>query len=765
MSALVGSNRAAQCGSLWALRPVARCRSCVADPWSVCDCVTDQTQTLTSQERLADLDVDQLRQLVGLVEYDGERDPFPVTGWDAVVWVGRQRHPGRALLPARVRHGARRLLRPGDRQPRPPRVRAAQRRRPVRAQGRGRPGQPARRPPPPARRRHRRHRARGARRRPVRRARPRARAPRSSTEPHDVTDEHGTVRIAAIATYGDTRHTLVDRSRYTGPTCPATSPRTRRSARREGAPQRLFQALDHVVGNVELGRMDEWVDFYNRVMGFTNMAEFVGDDIATEYSALMSKVVASGNHRVKFPLNEPAVGKKQVADRRVPRVLRRPRRAAPRAGHQRHPARRVDVLRAKGVEFLATPDSYYNDPELRARIGEVRVPDRGAADARHPGRPRRGRLPAADLHQADRRPADRVLRVHRAARLARLRQGQLQGAVRGDRARAGEARQLLTASVAPPKGLTRERHRGDRRLAVRPGQPAVRRLLGRGRHAAGRGAPRRQRGRPDGALLDERCSPRRRSTRSWPKGPARWAEVRERRSPTWSRRATCPDAALHPLADVELQLPFEVADYVDFYASEHHATNLGRLFRPDAEPLMPNWKHLPVGYHGRAGTVVVSGTDIVRPCGQRKAPDDPAPVFGPSVRLDIEAELGLRGRRRLAAGHAVARGRVRRARLRRGAGQRLVRPRPAGLGVRAARPAPGQVASRRRSRRGWCRSPRCRRPGCRCPARTRAPLPYLRGARGLGPGHRPGRRVERRGGLPAALPRACTGPPPRCSPT
>jgi fumarylacetoacetase len=88
-------------------------------------------------------------------------------------------------------------------------------------------------------------------------------------------------------------------------------------------------------------------------------------------------------------------------------------------------------------------------------------------------------------------------------------------------------------------------------------------------------------------------------------------------------------------------MPFEVADYVDFYASEHHASNLGRLFRPDAEPLLPNWKHLPVGYHGRAGTVVVSGTDIVRPCGQRKAPEEPAPSYGPTRRLDIEAELGF----------------------------------------------------------------------------------------------------------------------------
>ncbi|MEU1558593.1 fumarylacetoacetase [Streptomyces scabiei] len=98
----------------------------------------------------------------------------------------------------------------------------------------------------------------------------------------------------------------------------------------------------------------------------------------------------------------------------------------------------------------------------------------------------------------------------------------------------------------------------------------------------------------------------------------------------------------HALSGVRLHLPFEVADYVDFYASENHARNVGRIFRPDSpDPLTPNWKHLPIGYHGRSGTVVVSGTEVVRPSGQRKAPADPAPVFGPSVRLDIEAEVGF----------------------------------------------------------------------------------------------------------------------------
>jgi len=98
---------------------------------------------------------------------------------------------------------------------------------------------------------------------------------------------------------------------------------------------------------------------------------------------------------------------------------------------------------------------------------------------------------------------------------------------------------------------------------------------------------------------------------------------------------------LIPLAEVTMHLPIEVADYVDFYASENHATNIGRIFRPDGEALTPNWRHLPIGYHGRSGTVVVSGTDITRPMGQRKAPTDAAPVYGPSGKLDIEAELGF----------------------------------------------------------------------------------------------------------------------------
>ncbi|ALE86629.1 MULTISPECIES: fumarylacetoacetase [unclassified Pseudonocardia] len=122
-------------------------------------------------------------------------------------------------------------------------------------------------------------------------------------------------------------------------------------------------------------------------------------------------------------------------------------------------------------------------------------------------------------------------------------------------------------------------------------------------------------------------------------GRDRWAAVRA--AITEAAASDIPERAVHPVAVVTLHLPFTVGDYVDFYASEHHATNLGQLFRPDSEPLTSNWKHLPVGYHGRAGTVVVSGTGIVRPCGQRKAPADDVPTYGPAQRLDIEAELGF----------------------------------------------------------------------------------------------------------------------------
>jgi 4-hydroxyphenylpyruvate dioxygenase len=317
---------------------------------------------MTASPELLDTDT-----LTGVVAHDTSHDPFPVTGWDAVVWAagnatqsaayfqlafgmrleaysgpetGNRDHHAYVLTAGKVRFVIKGAVSPGS----------------------------------PVADHHRRHgdgvldvalevpdvdkcvahaRSAGA---------------TIAAEPRDISDEHGTVRTAAIRAYGDTTHTLVDRSRYHGPYLPGYV--ARGSAVLE-AP--AFVALDHVVGNVELGAMDEWVDFYHRVMGFTNLAEFIGDDIATEYSALMSKVVASGDHRVKFPLNEPAVGKKKS---QIDEYLE-----FYRGSGVQHLALAtpdicgcVDTLRARGVEFLATPDSYYTDPVLRQRIGQVRVP-------------------------------------------------------------------------------------------------------------------------------------------------------------------------------------------------------------------------------------------------------------------------------------------------------------------------------------------------------------------------------------------------------
>ncbi|WP_328327032.1 MULTISPECIES: 4-hydroxyphenylpyruvate dioxygenase [unclassified Streptomyces] len=187
-------------------------------------------------------------------------------------------------------------------------------------------------------------------------------------EPYEVKDDHGTVVLAAIATYGTTRHTLVERTGYDGPYLPgyvAADPIV------EPPSRRTFQAIDHCVGNVELGKMNEWVAFYNKVMGFTNMKEFVGDDIATEYSALMSKVVADGTLKVKFPINEPAVAKKKS---QIDEYLE----FYGGAGVQHIALATNDIvasvraMRAAGVQFLDTPDSYYDT--LGEWAGETRVP-------------------------------------------------------------------------------------------------------------------------------------------------------------------------------------------------------------------------------------------------------------------------------------------------------------------------------------------------------------------------------------------------------
>ena len=136
------------------------------------------------------------------------------------------------------------------------------------------------------------------------------------------------MRLAEIAAYGDTVHRFVERGDYAGAFLPGFA-----EVAHAGDPTQpgLLAGIDHVVGNVELGAMDEWVKYYEDVFGMSELIHFSDEAISTEYSALMSKVVTSGNGRIKFPINEPAEGQAQVADRRVPRVLRRARRAAHRA--------------------------------------------------------------------------------------------------------------------------------------------------------------------------------------------------------------------------------------------------------------------------------------------------------------------------------------------------------------------------------------------------------------------------------------------------
>jgi 4-hydroxyphenylpyruvate dioxygenase len=305
--------------------------------------------------------------LIGLVDHDTSIDPFPVTGWDAVVWVAG--NAAQSALYFQLAFGmeleAYAGPETGNRDHHAYVLRGGAARFVIKG---------AATPDSPLADHHRKH-GDGvidvALEVPdVDKCVTHARATGATVieEPHDLEDENGAVRIATIAAYGDTVHTLVDRSRYRGVYLPGY---VRRTSAKPARP--AFVALDHVVGNVELGRMDEWVDFYHRVMGFTNLAEFIGDDIATEYSALMSKVVANGNHRVKFPLNEPAVGKKKSQIDEYLEFYRGP-------GVQ-HLAlatpdicATVDELRKRGIEFLATPDSYYTDPVLRERIGRVRVP-------------------------------------------------------------------------------------------------------------------------------------------------------------------------------------------------------------------------------------------------------------------------------------------------------------------------------------------------------------------------------------------------------
>ena len=186
-------------------------------------------------------------------------------------------------------------------------------------------------------------------------------------EPEVLSDAHGEIVIAAIATYGDTIHSLVERGNYCGTFLPGF-----RDVTPHYQPVDVgLRHVDHCVGNVELGRMNRWVDYYADVMGFRNLITFDDADISTEYSSLMSKVMANGNDKIKFPINEPASGKKKSQIEEYLDFYRGPG-AQHLALATDNILETVTALRERGVEFLSVPTSYY--AELQARVGTIDEP-------------------------------------------------------------------------------------------------------------------------------------------------------------------------------------------------------------------------------------------------------------------------------------------------------------------------------------------------------------------------------------------------------
>jgi 4-hydroxyphenylpyruvate dioxygenase len=189
------------------------------------------------------------------------------------------------------------------------------------------------------------------------------RGARGVVEPHSADDQFGTVELATIATYGDTVHTFVSRADYFGPYLPGYEPVAAEPQDGVG-----LLAVDHCVGNVELGRMDEWVGYYERVFGMTEMIHFSDEDISTEYSALMSKVMTDGKGKIKFPINEPAEGKRKSQIEEYLEFYGGP--GVQHVAMQTNDiVRTVEALRERGVAFLGTPEAYYDD--VSERVGEI----------------------------------------------------------------------------------------------------------------------------------------------------------------------------------------------------------------------------------------------------------------------------------------------------------------------------------------------------------------------------------------------------------
>jgi 4-hydroxyphenylpyruvate dioxygenase len=190
------------------------------------------------------------------------------------------------------------------------------------------------------------------------------RGARGVAEPHWVSDADGRVELSSIATYGDTVHTFVNRGEYAGAYLPGYEP-VDNGANTDGIG---LQAIDHCVGNVELGRMNRWVEFYEQVFGMTEMIHFSDEDISTEYSALMSKVLTDGEGKIKFPINEPAEGKRKS---QIEEYLEF--NAGPGVQHialtTSNIVQTVEALQERGVRFLTTPGAYYED--VPQRVGEI----------------------------------------------------------------------------------------------------------------------------------------------------------------------------------------------------------------------------------------------------------------------------------------------------------------------------------------------------------------------------------------------------------
>jgi 4-hydroxyphenylpyruvate dioxygenase len=191
-------------------------------------------------------------------------------------------------------------------------------------------------------------------------------------EPHEITDDHGTVKLATIRAYGETLHTFVERGGYDGAFLPGFE-RVDDGTQDSG----MLLTIDHIVGNVELGHMDEWVKYYEDVFGMTEMLHFTDEAISTEYSALMSKVVTSGDGRVKFPINEPAEGKRKSQIDEYLEFYEGPG-AQHIAVATRDIVGTVTELRSRGVEFLTIPDVYYDEvpsrvPDVADQVGDLRA--------------------------------------------------------------------------------------------------------------------------------------------------------------------------------------------------------------------------------------------------------------------------------------------------------------------------------------------------------------------------------------------------------